>query len=578
MMLLRLVGQHARPYRKWLIGVLVLQAAQSLASLLLPALNADVLNHGVLVGDTSVIWSLGGLMIALTVLELIAAVAAVYCSARVALGVGRDLRRMLFERVVGISAQDVTMIGPSSLITRVTNDVQQVQLFVTGVCANLVIAPLTVVAGIALAIHQDPSMSWLVALALPLIAVPLGLIIHRMIPATTMMQQRIDRVNAILREQVIGLRVVRAFTREPEETERFARVNDDLSQTMLTAGRLSALMMPTMLLVVNVCTIAVVWVGSGQVQDGNLSIGAMVAFISYLGIILGAVIMATFVVMMAPRASVCAGRIQELLDTTSTVTAPLIPIQPPASTGVLELRDVGFRYPGAELSVLSGVSFATGRGETTAIIGSTGAGKTSLLNLIPRLFDATSGTILLDDVDLRDLDPEVLRHRIGMVPQRPYLFSGTVATNLRTGKSDATDEEIWEALEVAQAADFVRAIGRGLDAPISQGGSNLSGGQRQRLSIARALVRKPDIYLFDDCFSALDLATEARLRAALAPFTTDAAVLVVAQRVSTFAGADQIVVVDAGEVVGLGRHDDLMHDCPTYGEIVASQPRDQAAA
>ena len=577
MTLLRLVALNARRYRWWLLGVLVLQAAQSAASLFLPDLNADVIDHGVLPGNTTVVWELGAVMIVIALVQLASSVVAVYCSARFALGIGRDLRNQLFGKTVRLSAREVGMIGPASLITRSTNDVQQLQLFLTGVCTTLIIAPLTIIGGVILAVRQDPGMSWLVAASLPMMVIPMGLVIRRMLPASMAMQQRIDRVNGVLREQVVGLRVVRAFAREDVEVDRFGQVNDSLSRTMLTVGRLSALMMPTMMLVINLCSIGVVWIGSGQVRDGNLSIGSLVAFISYLSLILGSVVMATFVVMMAPRATVCAERIDELLALVPTITPPGLGSDQVELHGAVELRGVGFSYPGAEHAVLTDVSFTAVRGTTTAIIGSTGSGKTTVVNLIPRLFDVTSGTVLVDGVDIRGLDPAILRDRIGLVAQRPYLFSGTIASNVRTGKPDASDEEVWEALEVAQAADFVRALPEGLQAPVAQGGANLSGGQRQRVSIARALVRRPEIYLFDDCFSALDLATEARLRAALLPYTRDATVLVVAQRLSTFAVADQIVVLEAGEVVGRGTHAELLRDCPTYVEIVASQPKQAVA-
>jgi ATP-binding cassette subfamily B protein len=558
--------------------VLVLQAVQAACSLLLPALNAEILDRGVLRGDTDVIWSLGVAMLGITVVQIGFAITAVYCGAKAAMGFGRDVRTELFHRVLAYSAQEVNLLGPSSLITRITNDVQQVQMLVVMTCTMLLLAPMTIVGGVFMAMRQDIGLSWLVAVGLPALSVCLGLIVRRMLPQFTLMQERIDRVNGVVREQIVGMRVVRAFVREPEETQRFVGVNTDLSETSLMAGRLMALMFPVMLLVVNWSSVAVLWFGAGRIDNGQLSIGSLVAFLTYFTIILSSVMMATFVIIMVPRAAVCAVRIQEVLDTETSVVPPVDPVREVKETGSLELRNVGFKYPRAENPVLTDVSFRSLAGQTTAIIGSTGSGKTSLVNLVARLFDVTDGAVLVDGVDVRKLDPEILWQRIGLVPQRPYLFTGTVASNLRYGKPDATDDELWEALEVAQAADFVSAMPGGLDAAIAQGGSNVSGGQRQRLSIARALVRRPEIYLFDDSFSALDLATDARLRGALAPYTRDATVIVVAQRVSTIAGADQIVVLEAGQVVGCGTHDELLRTSQTYAEIVESQVRQQEAA
>jgi ATP-binding cassette, subfamily B, multidrug efflux pump len=566
-----LLRTHLRPYRYWLLAVLVLQSVQAIASLFLPSLNADIIDKGVLRGDTSQIWSIGGIMLAVTGVQAVFYVGAIYCAARVAMGFGRDLRAALFHRVVDFSAREVNFFGAPSLITRITNDVQQVQMLVLMTCTMVVAAPITVVFGVFMAMRQDLGLSWLLAVSLPLLMVILGVIVSRMVPAFRLMQERLDGINEVLREQIVGMRVVRAFVREPMETTRFGKVNQDLTDTSLTAGRLMALMFPTMMFVVNASSIAVVWFGARRIDNGDMSIGSLVAFLTYLSLIMTAAMMATMVAMMAPRAAVSAERIQEVLKTFSSVAPPRQPVTEVAMRGQLEFRDVGFRYPGAEHAVLENISFTSLPGQTTAIIGSTGSGKTSLINLAARLFDVTSGAVLFDDVDVRELHPDVLWHRIGVVPQKPYLFAGTVASNLRYGKPDASDDEIWAALDVAQAADFVRAMPGGLNAEIAQGGVNVSGGQRQRLAMARALVRKPEIYLFDDSFSALDLATDARLRAALVPYASDATVVIVAQRFSTIMSADQIIVLEDGEIVGLGTHEELLRTSPTYAEIVESQ-------
>ncbi len=569
--MISLLRTHLRPYRYWLLAVLVLQSVQAIASLFLPSLNADIIDKGVLRGDTSQIWSIGGIMLAVTGVQAVFYVGAIYCAARVAMGFGRDLRAALFHRVVDFSAREVNFFGAPSLITRITNDVQQVQMLVLMTCTMVVAAPITVVFGVFMAMRQDLGLSWLLAVSLPLLMVILGVIVSRMVPAFRLMQERLDGINEVLREQIVGMRVVRAFVREPMETTRFGKVNQDLTDTSLTAGRLMALMFPTMMFVVNASSIAVVWFGARRIDNGDMSIGSLVAFLTYLSLIMTAAMMATMVAMMAPRAAVSAERIQEVLKTFSSVAPPRQPVTEVAMRGQLEFRDVGFRYPGAEHAVLENISFTSLPGQTTAIIGSTGSGKTSLINLAARLFDVTSGAVLFDDVDVRELHPDVLWHRIGVVPQKPYLFAGTVASNLRYGKPDASDDEIWAALDVAQAADFVRAMPGGLNAEIAQGGVNVSGGQRQRLAMARALVRKPEIYLFDDSFSALDLATDARLRAALVPYASDATVVIVAQRFSTIMSADQIIVLEDGEIVGLGTHEELLRTSPTYAEIVESQ-------
>ena len=551
---------------------------QALASLYLPTLNADIVDKGILQGDNAYIRSVGLIMLGVTLVQVVFSVGAVYLSAKVAMSFGRDVRGDLFHRVTDFSAREVNQVGAPSLITRITNDVQQVQMLVVMACTLAIAAPITVVGGSFLALQQDVGLSWLVAVSLPALALSVGAIVWRMVPLFRTMQTRIDRANLVLREQITGIRVVRAFVREPREVERFGGVNDQLTQTSLQAGRLMALMFPMLLLIINASSVGVLWFGANRIDSGDMTPGSLIAFLSYFTLMLIAVMMAMFVALMAPRAAVCADRIVEVLDTEPSVRAPDAPVTTIAGSGSLELRDVGFRYPGAEEPVVAGVSFTSLAGQTTAVIGSTGSGKTTLVNLVARLVDVTAGQVLIDGVDVRDLEPDALWDRIGLVPQKPYLFSGTVASNLRYGKPDATEDEMWEALTVAEAADFVADMPGGLDARIAQGGTNVSGGQRQRLAIARALVRRPEVYLFDDTFSALDLATDARLRARLVPWTRGATVLVVAQRVSTIANADQILVLEDGRPVGLGTHNELLVTCPTYAEIVASQLREGEAA
>ncbi|MGD9701445.1 MAG: ABC transporter ATP-binding protein [Acidimicrobiia bacterium] len=571
-MLMRLLRDYLRGYRSILAAVVLLQIVQAIATLYLPSLNAQIIDKGVLAGDTGYIWSTGMLMLVVTLAQVGFSIGAIYFGSKAAMGFGRDVRSGLFHRVTDFSAQEVALFGAPSLITRITNDVQQVQILVLMTCTLLVAAPITAIGGVAMALREDVGLSWLLAVSIPALLLAVGSVIARMVPQFRTMQDRIDGINRVLREQITGIRVVRAFVREREEVARFGEVNDELTATSLRAGRLMALMFPTVTLVLNASSVAVLWFGANRIAGGDMSIGALIAFLTYLTQILMAVMMATFMAVLVPRAAVCAERIEEVLDTEPSVRTAALPIVDLPAFGVLEFQAVGFRYPGAEEPVLTDVSLRSLRGQTTAIIGSTGSGKTTLLNLVPRLFDATAGAVLLDGIDIRDLDPEVLRNRIGLVPQKPFLFSGTVASNLRYGKPDATDDELWEALRIAQAADFVMAMpGGGLESRVAQGGTNVSGGQRQRLAIARALVRTPEIYLFDDSFSALDLATDARLRAALAPHTANATVLVVAQRVSTIATADQILVLEDGHAVGLGSHDELLLTCPTYAEIVDSQ-------
>jgi len=576
--LTRLLRSYLRPYRRLLVAVVLLQGVQALALLYLPTLNADIIDRGVLAGDDGYIRRIGLVMLGVTLVQVVFAVAAVYCGSRVAMSLGRDVRSELFHRVTDFSSREVGVFGAPSLITRITNDVQQVQMLVVMACTLAVAAPITVVGGVVLALQQDMGLSWLLVLSLPALALSVGMVVRRMVPVFRRMQERIDNANGVLREQITGVRVVRAFVREPEEVDRFGAVNDDLTATSLEAGRLMALMFPTLLLIINASSVGVIWFGAERIDSGAMTVGSLVAFLTYFTLILMNVMMGMFVAMMAPRAAVCAERIVEVLDTDSTVVAPLSPVAVDGPVGSLELRDVGFHYPGADTPVLDGISFRSLAGQTTAVVGSTGAGKTTLVNLVARLVDVTSGAVLIDGVDVRELEPDALWDRIGLVPQKPYLFSGTVATNLRYGKPDATDDELWEALRVAQAEDFVSAMPGGLDAPIQQGGTNVSGGQRQRLAIARALVKKPEVYLFDDSFSALDTATDARLRAALAPTIAGSTVLIVAQRVSTIATADQILVLEDGRAVGLGTHDDLLATCPTYAEIVESQVNAREAA
>jgi ATP-binding cassette subfamily B protein len=574
---MRLLRSHLGEYRNTLIVLVLVQAVQTTAALTLPTLNANIIDKGVIRGNLGYIWSTGAVMIGFTLIQITFSVVAVYLGARVAMGFGRDLRGRLFHQVTDFSAREVGTFGAPSLITRITNDVQQVQMLVVMATTMAIAAPITIVVGVILAIRQDVGLSVILLVSMPVAAIVLGTLVGLMVPAFQLMQERIDQINRVLREQITGIRVVRAFVREPYETKRFSAANQELTDVSLRAGRLMASMFPVVNVLINLSSAAVLWIGANRVAAGHIQVGSMVAYLSYLIQILMSVVMATFMVSMIPRAAVSAARIQEVLDTDASVAPPLDP-QPRVSRGSLEFRDVGFHYPGAEHAVLTDVSFTTAPGETTAIIGSTGAGKTTLVNLIARLFDATAGAVLVGGTDVRDLAPADLWTNIGLVPQKPYLFSGTVASNLRYGKPDATEEEMWDALAVAQAAEFVRAMPGGLDARIEQGGSNVSGGQRQRLSIARALVRRPDVYIFDDSFSALDLATDARLRAGLGPYTAAAAVVVVAQRVSTISSADSIIVLEDGQIVGRGTHDELIADCPTYAEIVQSQIGEADAA
>ena len=577
-MLIRLLRSHLGPYKRPICLLVALQLVQTIGALFLPTLNADIIDNGVVKGDTGYIFTMGAVMLGVTVLQVVCAIGAVYFGARTSMAVGRDIRRSVFDQVQRFSAREVGQFSAPSLITRTTNDVQQVQMLVLMTCTMMVSAPIMCVGGVIMALGQDVPLSSLLLAVVPALGIAVSLIIRRLRPVFRTMQKRVDTVNRVLREQITGIRVIRAFVKDDYERRRFGTANSEVTEVSLASGRLLALMFPTVMLVVNVSSVAVLWFGAHRIDSGGMKIGALTAFLSYLMQILMSVMMATFMFMMVPRAEVCAERIEEVLGTPSSVVPPKAPITVLRRHGELELFNVDFAYPGAEAAVLRGVDLIARPGETTAVIGSTGSGKSTLVNLIPRLYDATGGRVLIDGEDVAELDPALLAETVGLVPQKPYLFSGTVASNLRYGKPDATDEELWHALEVAQAKDFVAALDGGLEAPIAQGGSNVSGGQRQRLAIARALVRRPEIYLFDDSFSALDYATDAALRRALSAETADATVVIVAQRVSTIRDAHRIVVLDEGRVVGTGTHAELMAENETYREIVLSQLTEQEAA
>ncbi|MFF7985982.1 ABC transporter ATP-binding protein [Streptomyces sp. NPDC007901] len=577
-MLIRLLRTYLRPYRKPISILVLLQFLQTCATLYLPTLNAHIIDNGVVKGDTDYILSFGALMIGISLAQVVCNVGAVYYGARTASALGRDVRAAVFDRVQSFSSREVGHFGAPSLITRTTNDVQQVQMLVLMAFTLMASAPIMCVGGIVLALGLDVPLSGVLVAVVPVLGISVTLIVRRLRPLFRAMQVRLDTVNRVLREQITGNRVIRAFVRDEYEQGRFGKSNRDLTEMQLATGNMLALMFPIVMTTVNVSSIAVVWFGAHRIDSGQMAIGDLTAFLAYLMQIVMSVMMATFMFMMVPRAEVCAERIEEVLDTESSVVPPSAPVIELRRHGHLEIRGAGFCYPGAEEPVLKAVDLVARPGEVTAVIGSTGSGKSTLLGLVARLFDATDGSVLVDGEDVSGLEQKLLAKTVGLVPQKPYLFAGTVATNLRYGNPDASDEELWHALEVAQAKGFVEKLEGGLNAPIAQGGTNVSGGQRQRLAIARTLVQRPEIYLFDDSFSALDYATDAALRAALGRETAEATVVIVAQRVATIRDADRIVVLDEGRVVGTGRHHDLMADNETYREIVLSQLTEAEAA
>lgn len=577
-MLTKLIGRFGGRYRGWFALIVLLQAAASVASLMLPNLNARIIDTGVAYGDTAYIWRTGGRMLAVGGAQVVAQCLAAVLGARLAMGIGRDIRTGLFHTVLNYSSQEVDHFGAPSLITRTTNDVQQVQQLILMTCIMILGAPFTMVGAVIMALREDMGLSWIVAVAVAVLIVLVGAIVRQMTPAFRKNQRSIDRINQVVREQLSGIRVIRAFVRERRERKRFDTANRSLMLLGFRIGAFFSLLIPIVMLIMNASTVGVWWFGGLRVDSGDIQVGQITAFMTYMFQMLMSVMMAAIMMIQLPRAQVCAGRIMAVLRTRSTVVPADRPVRKLAETGSMEMTDVEFSYPGAEEPVLHDINISLRPGTTTAVIGSTGSGKTTLANLVPRLYDVTGGSIKLDGVDIRRLDMDLLWSRIGLVPQRPYLFSGTVASNLRYGSPEATDDQMWAALATAQAADFVEQMDGGLEAPIAQGGSNVSGGQRQRLSIARALIKRPEIYVFDDAFSALDVATDARLRVALAAETRDAAVLIVAQRVSTIRDADQIIVLDSGRIVGRGTHAELLTECTTYQEIVHSQMSAEEAA
>ncbi len=570
-MLWALVRTYARPYRGLLTVVAVLQLISSLASLYLPTVNAAIIDDGVAKGDTTTIVRLGGIMLAVSAVQVFCSVGAVYAGSRAGMGLGRDLRSSIFHHVTGFSAAQTSRFGAPSLLTRTTNDVQQVQLLVQMTCTMLITAPIMAIGGIGMAVHQDAGLSWLLLISVPVLGASNYWIVSHLLPIFRSMQRLIDNINRVMRDQLSGIRVVRAFAREPLERDRFGAANRELAETAVAAGRWQALMLPTTTLVINVSSVALIWFGGLRIDAGQMQVGSLVAFLSYFMQILMAVLLATIILVLLPRASVCAERITEVLSTDADIASPPEPVRPAAIAGVVHFEDVTFSYPGADQPLLRAVSLTAAPGSTTAIVGSTGSGKSTLVGLACRLFDVTAGSVRLDGVDVRDYDVETLWSAVGLVPQRGYLFSGTVADNLRYGKADATEDEMWDALRVAAADDFVRAHPDGLDMRVAQAGINFSGGQRQRLAIARAVIRRPAVYLFDDAFSALDVHTDARVRATLREVSADATVIVVSQRISTVAEADQVIVVDDGRIVGRGTHRSLLADCGIYAEFADSQ-------
>jgi ATP-binding cassette, subfamily B, multidrug efflux pump len=574
-MLLALLRQYVRPYRRPVAAVMTLQLVSTLASLYLPTVNATIIDDGIAKGDTATIVRLGLVMFAVTALQVVCAVGAVYFGSRTGMGFGRDLRSAMFHQVTTFSEHETARFGAPSLLIRTTNDVRQLQFLVQTTCTVLVAAPIMCVGGIVMAIHQDAGLSWLLLVSVPVLVVANYWIVSHTMPIFRSMQKLIDNINRVMREQLSGVRVIRAFAREPVERQRFAEANRALANTALAAGNWQALMLPVTTLTINCSSVALIWFGGLRIDSGQMQVGSLIAFLVYFTQILMAVLMATMTLMVLPRAAVCAERINEVLSLTPAVRTPENPVRPTTATpGVVRLDGATFRYPGADRAVLQDVSLTARPGTTTAIVGSTGSGKSTLVSLICRLYDVTSGAVYVDGVDVRERDIEELWAGIGLVPQRGYLFSGTVADNLRVGSPAATDDEMWDALRVAAADEFVRAHDDGLQMRVAQGGINFSGGQRQRLAIARAVIRRPAIYVFDDAFSALDVHTDARVRAALADVAAEATVIVVAQRISTVIGADQVIVVDDGRVVGAGTHESLLAECPTYREFAESQSLD----
>ena len=577
-MLIRLLREHLRPYVRLVAVVVAFLVIQTVGNLYLPNLNADIINNGVVAGNLHYIVTTGVIMLVITLGLGVVSIVAVYFASRIAMAVGADIRESVFTRVQAFSARDIDRFGTPSLITRNTNDIQQIQLFLQMALTVMVIAPIMSVGGVILAIKEGAALSPLLAVSVPVMAIFIGFVLKMVVPKFRSMQTKIDRINLVLREQITGVRVIRAFVRGAPEAERFAEANEDLTATALSVNRVFALMLPTIMTILNLSSVAVLWFGGRLVSEGSMPIGNLTAFLTYILQILMSVMMAVMVAILMPRAMASAERIEEVLGTTPSILDPPTSIRPSASSDLVRFEDVSFGYPGSERPVLSDITFALRPGETSAIIGGTGSGKTTLLNLIPRFFDATSGSVLVNGADVRAQELEQVWSALGLVPQTAYLFSGTVASNLRFGKADATDAQLWHALEIAQASDFVSTMPGGLEAAIDQGGTNVSGGQRQRLSIARALVKAPSVFLFDDCFSALDAATDARLRMALREETQHAAVLIVAQRVSTIMHADRIIVLEEGRVVGMGTHQDLLTSCAPYREIVVSQLGEDAAA
>ena len=567
----RLIFTHLKPYWRELLAILVLQVLATAMSLYLPNLNAQIIDDGVVKGDTDLIWRSGALMLLFSLVQAAGQIGATWFGALTAMSLGRDLRAAIFDRALSFSTREMRDFGASSLLTRNTNDVLQVQTIVQTTLTIIVGAPIMMVGGFVMAVREDFGLSWIIAVSVAVLGVAVSLLVIFVSPLFQRMQTNLDNLNRVLREQISGIRVIRAFIREDHESRRFEGANEDVYSVTLRASRWMVLLFPIAMFMVNISSVAVIWFGAFRIDSGNIQIGQMTAFLNYLIQILISVMMSTMLLFLAPRSAVSADRILEVLDTEPTVAPPADPVAPQELTGVVEFRDVTFTYPGAEDPVLANLSFTLAPGRTTAIIGSTGSGKSTLVNLIPRLYDVSGGEVLVDGVDVRRLDPDALWSRIGLVPQRPYLFSGTVASNLLYGRPDATPEQMWEALRIAQAADFVEKLDGGLAAHIAQGGTNVSGGQRQRLSIARALVKEPAVYVFDESFSALDVATDAHLRAALAPATADRATLIVAQRVATIRGADEILVLEHGRIVGRGTHDELLASNATYQEIVDSQ-------